>query len=154
MSFLGKFRMTGGFKQLVRLVELSEPAKQDSLIQMVGAEDPGWAHLLKLKILTPQRIFSWPSDILMKVFSPFSPEVLAAFYINCPEDLRGHIAGALTSRLFHEVQVIVDRRPPKEEEYLAARMKLLQTVREMEYLGMIDLANFDPALKIDTKLVS
>src|SRR5690349_9430773 len=77
MSMLNRFRKPGGFLQLLALIETCEPAKQKSLMHLVGTEDPGWAHLVKLKILTMERIFSWPQEILMEITPHLPDQVLA-----------------------------------------------------------------------------
>ena len=61
---LSRFRKPGGFMQLLALIESCDPSKQKNLLSLVGPEDPGWAHLLKVKALTFDRIRSWPAPVL------------------------------------------------------------------------------------------
>ena len=80
MSTLSRFRKPGGFQQLLMLIETCDPDKQKSLMHLIGTEDPGWAHLVKIKALTFERIMTWPTEILMEITPHLQDHTIAMIF--------------------------------------------------------------------------
>lgn len=161
MSTLGRFRKPGGFQQLLTLIETCEPAKQKNLMQLIGTEDPGWAHLVKLKVLTFERVMSWPIEILMEITPPLPDHILAYSYkmaeqISTPEkpSLHEKWLKSIPGIKAREVQELARLQNLSGPDQAACVIKLLQTVRELEAKGHIRFANFDPALEVDPRITA
>jgi flagellar motor switch protein FliG len=154
MSMLEKFRKTGGFQQLVQIIEICEPAKQKNMLILVGQEDPGWAHLVKAKSLSLERVMSWPHQVLMSILLPLSVPVQAALYNSINDVQRGNMLKAIHPRMLREIQDHATQKSPSPEECFSARVQLIQTTRELINVGRLDPAAFDPALLIEQKLAA
>jgi flagellar motor switch protein FliG len=154
MAMLEKFRKAGGFQQLVQIIEICDPAKQKHMLQLVGQEDPGWAHLVKAKALTLERIMSWPHQVLMSVLSPLRVPVQAALYNSVNDTQRGNMLKAVHPRLLREIQDYASQKSPSPEQCFSARVQLIQTSRDLINAGKLDPAAFDPTLLIDQKLAA
>jgi flagellar motor switch protein FliG len=159
MSMLNRFRKPGGFQQLLLLLETCEPGKQQSLMKLLGSEDPGWAHLVKLKSLSFSRILSWPTEILMEITAPLPDRVLATIYFMAGDEtrfgsppLKEKWSQSMPSMKSREVQEMARTQSFSPAEQMAATIKLIQTVRELESKGQLRLASFDPALEIDKRI--
>jgi flagellar motor switch protein FliG len=59
MSMLARFRKPGGVQQLVALLESCLSKKKEALLTTIMAEDAQFGTMVKNKILTPEKIFSW-----------------------------------------------------------------------------------------------
>lgn len=161
MSMLSRFRKPGGFQQLLVLIETCDSAKQKSLLHLVSQEDPGWAHLLKLKTLSFEKILGWPSEILMEITPTLSDQVLAIAYqmaVQLSENgkqpyhekwLRG-----IPSIKAREIQDIAKSKSFTQSEQNVASIKVIQTVRELESKGQLRFAAFAPLLEIDKRLAA
>jgi flagellar motor switch protein FliG len=161
MSTLGRFRKPGGFQQLLILIETCDPSKQKNLLHLIGTEDPGWAHLVKMKALTFERIMSWPVEVLMEITPPLPDPILANAYkmaqlISTPEkpELHEKWLKCIPSIKAKEVQELASYTPLTPADQAASVVKLLQTIRELEAKGHIRFSNFDPTLEIDTRLTA
>jgi len=161
MSTLGRFRKPGGFQQLLTLIETCDPSKQKNLLHLIGIEDPGWAHLVKCKALTFERIMTWPVEILMEITPPLPDKILATCYKmselistpSCP-DLQAKWLKSIPSIKAKEIQELARFQTLTNADQAASIVKLLQTVRELEAKGTIRFSNFDPALELDQRITA
>jgi len=160
MSMLSRFRKPGGFQQLLALIETCEPAKQKSLMRLVGTEDPGWAHLVKVKILTMERILSWPQEVLMEITPHLPDQVLATAYqmaeqLSTPEAaLHEKWINSLPSMKAKEVKALCKDQVMTAAEQASTSIKVIQTVRDLEAKGKIRFGSFDPVLEIDKRIAA
>lgn len=160
MSKLLRFRKSGGFQQLLFLIETCEPEKQKSLLHMVACEDPGWAHLIKVKALTFQRILTWPVEILMEITPHLQDSSLAMIYRMAEEisdkspstDLHNRFLKSIPETKAHEVIELANGIRFTPGDQMATVIRLLQTVRELEAAGKFSIQYFDPGLHFDIKI--
>ena len=158
---LARFRKTGGFQQLVTLIETSPPTKQKILLELVAKEDPGWAHLLKDKLLSFERILSWPPTILLEITSLLPDQILIATYLMARAvPASGYLPAQdrwlqglphLKARSIQEMSMDFQLTP---EEQNAALIRVLLLVRELESRGQIQFSKFDPSLVLDQRLAA
>lgn len=157
MSMLTRFRKQGGFNQLLALIELCDPAKQRSLLHLVGTEDPGWAYLLRSKVLTRDRIMNWPQKILMEITVHLSEPVLLALYSSLNLTQKQRLLASLDSDVLVRLSTEINENSRSEftdAEKNAASIKLIQIVREMEGEGQLKFSAFDPGLCLDHQLAA
>ena len=155
MSALKQFRHKGGFRQLLQVLEISDSAKQKGLLQLIALEDPGWAHLLKLKIMTVERILSWAPPFLQQALVPIPVETLFQLYAGCGESQRKQIDMAVPPDFRRDLRERLNREsPPTSQAVFMAGVKLIQTVRELENMGTLDLEQVDPSLCWEPDLVA
>lgn len=154
MSILDKFKKTGGFQQLVQIIEVCEPAKQKAMLQLVGNEDPGWAHLVKVKALTYEKILKWPPNHLMETLYPLDQTQLAALYQHSTAQQQELLFAALHHRQSREIQELALTNNFSEEEFLSSKIRLIQSARECIISGRLDLSLIDPTLIIEQKIAA
>lgn len=159
MSMLQRFRKPGGFLQLLTLIETCDASKQKNLLNLVGAEDPGWAHLVKVKSLTFERIMSWPVEVLMEVTPHLPDRVLASVYqmaLILPHgvEMQDKWLQSLPSVKAKEIKSLADSAAVSGSENQAAVIKMIQTVRELSAKGQIQFQKFDPGLELDQRIAA
>lgn len=159
-GLLTRFRKPGGFQQLLVLIETCDPVKQRSLMHLIGTEDPGWAHLVKLKALTFERVLSWPVEILQEITTDLPVQILATAYqmaghiSKTEEDLQAKWLQSLPVMKAREVQELSRLATFSSSEQTAAAIRVLQMVREVEGKGRIRFSTFDPLLEIDKQIAA
>ncbi len=67
MAMLTRYQKSGGFIQILQLIETCGKQKQENFLQMIEKEDPRWATAIKDKMLTIEKIFSWENAVLNEV---------------------------------------------------------------------------------------
>jgi len=154
MGVLVQFQKKGGFRQLLLIFELTEPAKQKNLFHLVATEDPGWAHLLRIKMLTFERVCQWPTPALKQVLSPLPAPLLGHLHGLATASQRHSLEKALPPRALRELKEWLNQNTPNPNDAWFAQIKLVQGIREMESLGLFSPAEVDPTLELDQRLVS
>lgn len=155
MSMLNRFRKSGGFTQLLVLLESCDSEKQKQLLHLIATEDPGWAHLVKLKVLTVDKILNWPNSVLQEI-TPHIPDslhlsLLLSFNQTPQQDKWLQALPTMRGRDLRERMTHYKENP---QEAVSASIKLIQIIRELETEGKIVFKNFDPSLVVDHRLVA
>jgi hypothetical protein len=160
-TMLSRFRKPGGFQQLLTLIETCEPAKQKSLLHLVSSEDPGWAHLVKVKALTFERILTWPEEVLMEITPHLPDAILATAYrmaeqvsVGKPLSLHEKWINCLPSMKAKEIRALAKTLAFAPSEQFSSSIKIIQTVRELTAKGQLKFISFDPSLEIDNRLAA
>lgn len=151
---LDRFRIKGGFQQLVQIVETTEPVKRKNILHLVSVEDPGWAHLLKMKTLNLDRIFSWPREVLQEVLPTVSDAVLVVIYQSLVDTQKPKLVLSVPQKRMDRVLQDAKTQVPTPHESFAATVQLIQAVRALESQKIIDFSHFDPSLVIDEQIAS
>lgn len=153
MSQLSRFRTPGGFAQLLRLVETSPGPERDNLMELIAKEDPGWAHLIRLKTLTPERILSWPEKVLAQIWLETSLQLLIAVWQRAPAPAREKMERAM-ARPIHVAfrRELTEAGPVDDNAYAVAAIQLVRIVRDMQVAEKIRFEEVDPSLIFDPSL--
>ena len=77
MSMLSRYRKSGGFVQILQLIETCGKKKQDNFLRMIEEEDPKWAEALQEKMLTMDKILDWDDNTVAEIFSRVQEMTLA-----------------------------------------------------------------------------
>lgn len=153
--FISKYKRPGGFAQLLHLLESSPASSQEILLRAVAKEDPGWAHLLKVKALSIEKIARWPTSVLEIILPDLSPSALA-LAINSLENAstREKILAVLPSPQAQRVLVAMENKNFTDDEVASSVLVLIQHIRSLEGRRVLRFEEFAPELVIDKKLAA
>ena len=153
--FLAKYKKPGGFLQLIQLVEASPPSAQQKIMRMIAAEDPGWALLVQKKMLKVDRVLTWPTWVLEKVFSEIPTFQIAHILQAAQPHLRDRVYEVLGAKQAEVVKGELAKIPlPSEDQIHAAVIKLMQGIRSLEGRRLIRFEEFDESVLIDKRLIA
>lgn len=148
MSMLVRYKKTGGFQQLLTLLESCSPSKREQLMKVIQSEDPGWAALIKAKLLTIEKLFAWDPLTLGEVTQELPIRVLAAALHGMGPDAVNKATYTMDHKRRRDVENMIKDLTPAAGEIEAARVKLLARVRELEREKRLDLGKVDPSLAV------
>lgn len=151
---LTRFRKNGGFYQLLTLLESCDRDRQEQLLKLISMEDPGWARLAKLKLLTVARVLGWPERILGEIIPQIPYPIVVNLYLGLDAPARARFETSLPPEWRRKFQSDIEGAKPAEAERFAAGVTLLQTVRELAAQGLLRFSEFDPDLEVDSRLVA
>lgn len=154
MSLLARYRKTGGFSQLVLLIESCEEHKRQEILTLVGQEDPGWAVLVRKKLLTVDKVFGWNDEVILEIVSRMPDRVLALALHILEESRREYVFSILLHIRSRNVREIFNEKLPSQGERHAASIKVLKLVRDLAHEGRVKLGQIDPNLELNDKLVA
>lgn len=148
MSMLIRYRRKDGFRQLLQLIESCAPQKCTQLMRIIQNEDPSIAALLKTKMLTMEKVFSWPPMVIAEVTSYLPSRTLAFGLLSLPAPQRENALKAIEHFKGVEIKNFLNEITPTPGEIEAARVKILSTVRELDRDLKIKLWEIDSTLDI------
>lgn len=149
MSILARYRKPGGFRQLLQLIETSQPVKQEKLLEAVSKEDPAWADLIRAKKITPEMVLKWDIAVVGQVLEHMVAGHAAVVIYNMGEDSIKNFRNLFKLEKYNEIRDLIENiEEVKPGALVAANNNMLETVRYMDEEKIIDLRYIDPALDL------
>ncbi len=152
MGMLDRYRKTGGFLQLLMLLETCGPVKQAKFLEMIAAEDGGWADHIRNKMLNIQRIYSCPDETLAEIVGTLQDLTVAVVYQTSAEPVKTKIHGVLSHARLRKIEDMLGSNRPSPQEVVTTQMKVIEAVRKMSIDGKLRLEKIDPELVIDSDI--
>ncbi|HEX4922849.1 MAG TPA: FliG C-terminal domain-containing protein [Bdellovibrionales bacterium] len=144
MSMLARFKKPGGFIQLVNLIETCTDQKKEQLLKAVEGENPAWAKLLKEKLLTVDKVFSWPPEAVAEITTRLPERIVAIAMHGLKEDVRPKATFSMSHMKLRAVEEVFNGYKPNAGEISAAFLKIIMKARELEKGGELKLDKIDP----------
>jgi hypothetical protein len=152
MGMLDRYKKSGGFHQLLVLIETSGPKKQEQFLSLIEQENPAWKKELKSKILTIDRVFSWPTDVMFEVLTRIQPLTLCAtLQGKTPEEVDRILTPLPPITRRKLVDQLAELKHNAGEKF-TAEMRLVSEVRGIAASGHIKFEKFDPNLCIEENI--
>lgn len=148
MSSLQRYRKTGGFLQLLSLIETFGPQKKEKFLEMIEAESPVWARALREKMVTFERIFSWPEQVVVEIFKNLQPKNLAFALHGLKEEQRTKIMAFFSHAEKRRIDDLIAESAPKPEEIASVMVKVVEQTRNMLKNRELHADKFDESLLI------
>ena len=149
MSILARYRKPGGFRQLLQLIETSQPVKQAKLLDVVEKEDPSWADLIRQKKLSPEMVLTWDLDHLTTIFESMVPRHAAVVIKNISDEKLIEFRQMFKLDKYNEIRDIVDSISSiQAAEIVAAHNHMLEVIRYLDEEKKIILRLIDPNLDL------
>lgn len=148
MSSLQRYRKSGGFFQLLSLIETFGPQKKEKFLEMIEAESPAWARTLREKMITFDRIFSWPEQIVVEIFKNLQPKTMAYALHGLKPEQREKIMAYFSHSEKRRIEDAITEGVPKPEEISTVLVKVIEQTRKMLKNRELHADKFDEALMI------
>jgi hypothetical protein len=143
-----RYQKSGGFVQLLQLIETCGKQKQDNFLGMIEKEDMRWAQALREKMLTIEKIFSWSDQVLAEIAVRLQQLTLAtAMHGLKPEDGE-RLMQTFSHSQRRNVEDLKKSKSPTPAEISSAYLKILQEVRTMIIQGYLRPEKFAPEMQI------
>jgi len=148
MSSLKRYKKSGGFIQLLSLIEGFAPQKKEKFLEMIHAESPVWAEALREKCLSVERIFGWPSEVLIEVFKQLPLKNQALVLHGSSEENKKKVGAYLSVSDQRRIGETVAETIPRPEDVSAAMLKMIELARRLLLDKFLHPEKFDASLTI------
>ncbi len=149
MSILARYRKPGGFKQLLQLIETSQPQKQEKLLEVVEKEDPDWANLIRAKKISPEMVLEWEKDHLSLIFENMVSQHCSNIFKTLGIEAFKEYSTLIGPDKYRELkQMLEDSSEPSPAQLASAYTHMLETVRFLDEEKIIDLRYINPILDL------
>lgn len=143
MSMLARYRKPGGVQQLVALLESCLTKKREVLLNTICTEDKDFGAMIKSKILTMEKVFSWDPLVISEATTRLSERTLAIALKGLPPEAFQKATHTMRDLKKREVTNLLEVLKPTAIEIESAHIKLIEKVRELEREGSIKLDEND-----------
>lgn len=148
MAMLDRYKKTGGFNQLLTLLETCGPQKKQKFLEIIRLEDPRWADALEAKMIDLNRFFKWNDSAVSEVTGAMLEINVATILTSMPEHAE-RILATLAHNKKKRVQEVADATKPTAAEIATSVNKLYETIRRLIHEGVLRLDKIDPDLYVD-----
>jgi hypothetical protein len=149
MAMLDRYRKTGGFNQLLNLLETCGPSKQEKFLELIRAEDPKWADMILTKMLDINRIYSWNQETLAEIIGALQDLTIVVLLHGASDQIRARINSCFTQSQQRKIDALYSEHSPTPLDVTAAQVKVIETVRRMVQTGSLRFDKFDAGLIIE-----
>jgi hypothetical protein len=148
MSSLQRYKKSGGFNQLLSLIETFGPQKKEKFLEMIDQESPVWARTLREKMITFDRIFSWPEQVIVEIFKNLQPKTLVFALQGLKPEQKEKIMAYFSHSEKRRMDDILTEGVPKPEEIASTLVKVVEQTRKMLKNRELHADKFDEKLVI------
>ena len=149
MSMLDRYRKSGGFVQLLTLLETCGPTKKENFLKIISGESQRWADTLRSKMLDVNRIYSWNDETFLEILGTLQDLTIAIALIAGDDALRTRVLALLPHGRRRKIEELMSINKPTPGEIATMHMKMIETVRKMANDGSLRFDKFDQALAIE-----
>lgn len=148
MSMISRYKRPGGFVQLLSLIETSSAAKKEKFLEIVRSESESWANAIEQRVLTMDRIFTWPDNVVTEVFKNLPLRNMACALQGFEEERQERIFQYMSHSEKRKIQDEMGAMKSSPEEFNGTVLKLLEIARKMISEGQIRVDKIDESMMI------
>lgn len=148
MSMIARYKRAGGFVQLLSLIETSSQAKREKFIEIIRAESEAWADAIVKHVISLERMFAWPDEVVVEVFKGLPIRNMACVLKGISGENRSRVMNFMSHSEKRKVEDEMGSINLNPEEFNGSVIKLLEITRKMITEGQIRLEKVDPELEI------
>ncbi len=148
MSSLQRYKKSGGFIQLLSLIETFGPAKKEKFLEMIEGESAPWAAALRDKMITLDRVFSWPDQVVVEIFKALPIKSQSYALEGLTPEQKPKILQFYSTSDLRRVSDVLTENQPKPEEIQSSLFKVVESARKMIQDRELLPEKFDAGLTI------
>lgn len=148
MSMIDRYKKPGGFVQLLNLLETTGKEKQEKFLKMISDENQLWESELRKRMLSMDKILSWPPETLAEILPRIQPIQLAMIVGGLTPEKAALFSKAMGFKESRQINDVLKEKKPTPGETSAGIMKLFSEVRKMIAEGLLKFDKIDPAMVV------
>jgi hypothetical protein len=148
MSMVDRYKKSGGFLQLVQVIETCGKTKREQFMKIITEESPGWAEALNQKSLSFDKIISWSPEILLEILAHVNPLTFATAIKSLEKEKLEAFLGKLSHQEKRRLEGKMLEGGGSPNEVSSSMMKVVSETRLMLASGALKADKIDPDLVI------
>ncbi len=148
MSTLDRYKKSGGFSQLLSVLEGSTTQKRDQFFALIGQESKIWEEALRKKMVTLEKILAWPPEHITDVFVGLPHLTTAMVFHGYPQEKIDFYLKYFPPQEKRKVAELMKEKAPTAGEKAACVSRVLAEVRGQISKGTLKVEKWDPEMAI------
>jgi len=145
---VARYKKSGGFVQLLQVMETCGTKKYEQFIGIISTEDPNWAAAIKEKTLTFDKILNWSPETLMEVLAQVNTLAFGSALKGLSDEKLTAFLGKLSPQDRRKIESQLNEANPTPAEISSAVMKVISETRNLLTSSILKADKIDPALAI------
>lgn len=144
MGTLDRYQKSGGFNQLLQLIETCGPQKQEKFLSMVREENKYWAEAIEEKMINMDKILTWPDEIIAEIWGNLQELTIAVAFHGIKENDRPRLMRTFDFSKKRKIEDLFEINKPTPGDISTAFIKIFTEVRKLMTEGVLRPDRLDP----------
>lgn len=154
MSMVDRYKKSGGFLQLVQVIETCGKIKREQFMKIITDESPGWAEALNQKCLSFDKIISWSPEVLLEILATVNPLTFATAIKGLEKEKQDAFLAKLSHQEKRRLEGKMLEGGGSPNEISSSMMKVVSETRLMLASNALKADRIDPNLVIPDEFES
>lgn len=154
MAMVDRYKKSGGFVQLLQVIETCGPKKQEQFMNIIKDETPNWSEAISQRLLSFDKIISWQSETLLEI----TANVNTLAFVTALKSLSPEKYQEFCKKLSSNEQRKIDQQykdiSPDANQISSCVMKVVSETRNLFVSGTLKFDKVDPLLSIPENIES
>ena len=148
MAMVDRYKKSGGFIQLLQVIETCGPKKRDQFIGIITEETPQWAEAIKNKMLSFDKIISWRPEAVLEIMAQVNPLAFVTALKSLSPDQYKAFCEKLSPQERRKVEQQFNEITPDPNQVSSCVMKVVSETRILFTTNKLKFDKIDPELAI------
>ncbi len=148
MAMVDRYKKSGGFVQLLQVIETCGPKKQEQFMNIIKEETPTWHEAINQKMLSFDKILSWRSEALLEIVANVNPLAFVTALKSLPADKFSAFCEKLSLQERRKVETQYKEMNPDANQIASCVMKVVSESRNLFITGALKYDKIDASLAI------
>jgi hypothetical protein len=148
MAMVDRYKKSGGFIQLIQVIETCNQKKREQFMTIITEESPTWAEALILKSINFEKILSWKSEIILDIMASVSTLAFSAALKSLTPEALETFLQKLSHQDRKKMEMAMKDINSNPGEIASSVLKVISETRSLMVQGTIKADKIDPQLVI------
>jgi hypothetical protein len=154
MAMVDRYKKSGGFLQLVQVIETCNQKKREQFMNIITEESPNWAEALNEKCITFDKIISWKPEVILDIMASVNTLSFSAAL----KSLNAEQLEIFLKKLSHQdrkkMELAMQEGNPNPNEIFSSVLKVISETRWLMVQGTVKAERVDANLVIPEEFES
>jgi flagellar motor switch protein FliG len=148
MAMVDRYKKSGGFVQLLQVIETCGPKKQEQFMNIITEETPNWSSAIQQKMLTFDKILSWKSEALLEIVANINSLTFVTALKSLSPEKMNALCDKLSTQEKRKIEQQYKELNPDANQMSSCVMKVVSETRNLFVSGALKYDKVDLTLSI------
>lgn len=148
MAMVDRYKKSGGFVQLLQVIETCGPKKKEQFLNIINEETPLWADAIKAKMLSFEKILSWQPEALLEIMANVNQLAFVTALKSLTPEQYKIFCDKLSPQERRKVEQAFNEIVPEANQVSSCVMKVVSETRLLFTTNKLKFDKVDPDLAI------
>lgn len=154
MAMVDRYKKSGGFIQLLQVIETCGPKKREQFMKIINEETPKWGEAITAKMLSFEKILSWKPEAIMEIAAQINPLAFGTALKCLPQEKFDEFNLKLGPQERRKFEQMYKEGNAEPAEISACVVKVINETRLLFAAGTLKFDKVDPELAIPDEFES